>query len=66
MRTKEFKIEGMSCGHCVTAVNIELEKIGITEKDVRIGSAVVNFDESKHSDKQIIESIKEAGFEVVQ
>jgi len=47
MTTMEIKIEGMSCGHCVMAVKKELSKVGLDSFDVQIGSAVVNYDESK-------------------
>ena len=40
---KEFKIEGMSCGHCVVAVEKELNKLEIKDKKVEIGSAKIEF-----------------------
>lgn len=66
MRTKEFKIEGMSCGHCVMAVNKELSKLDLAEKHVEIGSAKVSFDETKTGESQIITAIEEAGYKVVK
>jgi len=36
---KEFKIEGMSCSHCVIAVEKDLNKLEIKKKKVGIGSA---------------------------
>ena len=65
MITKELKIEGMSCGHCVMAVNKELEKLNLEEKQVEIGSAKVSFDESKISEDKIKEAIEEAGYKVI-
>lgn len=65
MTTKEFKIEGMSCGHCVLAVNKELSKLELEDKQVEIGTAKVSYDESKTSEKQIIEAIEEAGYKIV-
>ena len=65
MTTKEFKIEGMSCMHCVKAVDIELNKLPLNEKKVEIGSAKVSYDESKIQPAQIEEAIKEAGYKVV-
>lgn len=66
MQTIEFKIEGMSCGHCVMAVKKELSKIqDITVDDVQIGKAIVTYDESIAQRKIIIKAIDEAGFKVV-
>ena len=65
MTTKEFKIEGMSCGHCVMAVNKELSKLELEDKQVEIGSAKVSFDDLKTSDQQIKEAIEEAGYKVI-
>ena len=44
---KEFKIEGMSCNHCVMAVQKNLSKIKLIKFEVTIGSAKVEFDENK-------------------
>ncbi|MCL5031581.1 MAG: cation transporter [Bacteroidetes bacterium] len=66
MKIQEFKIEGMSCQHCVMAVKKELNKIeNIKVEDVQIGSAKVQYDENKISDKILIEAIEEAGYKVV-
>lgn len=65
MTTKEFKIEGMSCGHCVMAVNKELSKLELEDKQVEIGSAKVSFDESKTNEQQVKDAIEEAGYKVI-
>jgi copper chaperone len=66
MTQKEFKIEGMSCGHCVMAVKKELQKIENLKIDnVEIGSAKVEFDESKLNNQKIIDAIEEAGYKVI-
>ena len=65
MTTKEFKIEGMSCGHCVMAVNKELDKLDLAEKKVEIGSAKVSFDETKISEQQVQDAIVDAGYKIV-
>jgi len=44
---KEFKIEGMSCNHCVMAVKKSLSKINLIKFEVAIGSAKVEFDEKE-------------------
>ncbi|PKL88403.1 MAG: hypothetical protein CVV23_10280 [Ignavibacteriae bacterium HGW-Ignavibacteriae-2] len=65
MTTKEFKIEGMSCGHCVMAVNKALQKLELKDKQVEIGSAKVDFDETKTGEDQIKKAIEDSGYRVV-
>ena len=66
MKTQEFIIEGMSCGHCVMAVRKELSRLpDIKINDVQIGKAKVEFDESKTQENLIINAIEEAGFKVI-
>jgi copper chaperone len=62
---EEFKIEGMSCNHCVIAVQKSLSKLNLKKKEVTIGSAKVEFDESEIEKKAIIKAIEEAGYKVV-
>ena len=63
---KEFKIEGMSCGHCVMAVEKELNKLDIKDKKVEIGSAKIEFDPVKVSEEEIKNTITEAGYIVIE
>lgn len=63
---KEFKIEGMSCGHCVMAVEKSLNNLDLEKKKVKIGSAKVNFDPEKVNEQEIINKIEEAGYRVVE
>ena len=64
MVTKEIKIEGMSCGHCIKAVNIALSKLDLESFNVKIGSALVTFDNSKVSLETIYEVIENAGYKI--
>ena len=63
---KEFKIEGMSCSHCVIAVEKELNKLEIKKKKVGIGSAKIEFDPDKVSEDDINNSITESGYIVIE
>lgn len=63
--TKIFKIEGMSCGHCVMAVKKELVKISLEKSDVKIGEAVVDFNENLVTEKDIADAIEKAGYKVI-
>lgn len=65
MKTQEFKIDGMSCRHCVMAVEKELAKVGLEKSEVEIGSAKVVYDENKVEENEIVEAINEAGYKVV-
>lgn len=67
MISKEVKIEGMTCHHCVMAVQRELGKLdGVKVNDVQIGSAKVEYDESKVNENAIAEAIEEAGYKLVK
>ena len=63
---KEYKIEGMSCGHCVMAVEKELNKLDIKNMKVEIGSANIEFDPDKVSEEDIKNSITESGYTVIE
>jgi copper chaperone len=66
MTTKEIKIEGMSCGHCEMAVRKELSKLDdVKVKKVKIGEAIVEFDENKTNEQKIYAAIEEAGYKPV-
>ena len=63
MKNEELKISGMTCNHCVMSVKKELSKLpGVEVKDVRIGSALVAYDESKVSGDLLRKAVEEAGF----
>lgn len=66
MKEKEFKIDGMSCQHCVKAVEVELEEIGAESFEVEIGSAIVRYNEENINENDINKAIEEAGFKVVE
>lgn len=63
--TATIKIEGMSCQHCVMRVKKAIDAVlGVTSSDVIVGSATVQFDESKTKKEDIIEAIEKAGYKV--
>jgi copper chaperone len=66
MKTQEFIIKGMSCGHCVMAVRKELSRLeNVKVDDIQIGKAKVEFDETKIQESTIINAIEEAGYKVI-
>jgi copper chaperone len=65
MQHATFEISGMSCGHCVKAVNQTLEKAdGVTVEQVAIGSATVQFDPARTDAEAIARLIDDAGYPV--
>ena len=61
---KTFNIEGMSCHHCIIAVETELREVDLTNHEVRIGAATVEYN-SQEDEPKIIKAIEEAGFKVI-
>jgi len=63
MRTLRVDIEGMSCGHCVKTVREALESLpGVEIREVVIGQAVVDVDESKTRRDDLVAAIDDTGF----
>lgn len=61
----ELKIEGMTCGHCVSAVDKALKKIdGVTVENVAVGSATLSFDPTAVSEARIAEAVEDEGYSV--
>lgn len=61
-----FIVEGMSCGHCVTAVKKELSKLNITGHTVEIGKVVVDTEMNDTNIHTIVKAIENAGYKVVE
>lgn len=64
MNEHEFKIEGMSCNHCILAIENELRQVGFENFKVEIGTVKVEYITSEDKAK-IISAIVDAGFIVV-
>ncbi len=63
--TKELKIKGMSCMHCVAAVTKALTAVpGVTgaEVDLKKKRAIVSF-EGQVEDQALVDAVAEAGYE---
>ena len=62
-----MKIDGMSCGHCVSSVDRALKKIdGVKVESVGIGNATVSYDPSAVSAEQIADAVADEGYSVVE
>ena len=63
MERLNLTIEGMSCDHCVRAVRGRLERTdGVKVDDVKIGSAVVEYDPGKTNVDEIEDAIADEGY----
>ena len=64
MQPLNLTIGGMSCGHCVARVTKTLQTLdGLQVDDVRIGAATVRFDPERRSIEDILEAVRDAGYE---
>lgn len=63
MRQITLHIDGMSCGHCLNAVNQALGALpGVEIESVRMGRADLRYDESLTSVDAITGAIADAGY----
>lgn len=66
MRTLTLTISGMSCGHCLNAVNQALSSLsGALVRGVQMGRAEVTYDPEVLEPAQVIAAVEAAGYEVV-
>jgi copper chaperone len=63
MRQATIYIDGMSCGHCLNAVNRALSGVpGVTIEAVRIGRADVRYDETTTKPADLETAVADAGY----
>jgi copper chaperone len=61
----KLKIEGMSCGHCVSAVDKALKGLdGVQVEQVAIGTATVSYDPAATSPERITRAVEDEGYRV--
>jgi len=66
MATVTLQVEGMSCQHCVNAVETALKEIGASGKvDLASRKVEVTYDETRLNADKIREAIEEQGYDVV-
>jgi copper chaperone len=62
--TTAIAIDGMSCGHCIRAVQRELKRVpGVRATQVQLGSAAVTHDASVSRDT-LVNAVMDAGYDV--
>jgi len=67
IKTVEFKISGMTCVSCEEHVNHEVNKLnGIVNSNssYKKGNAIIEFDKTKTSEREIENAIKSTGYKV--
>jgi copper chaperone len=63
VRHLTLRIEGMSCGHCLNAVNRALTSLAGVEVDsVKIGRADIRYDEQVLDARRIEAAVSDAGY----
>lgn len=63
MERINLNIEGMSCGHCVSAVRNALADVdGVSIEKVEIGHATVSYDPQFASVGAVVDAIADAGY----
>ena len=64
MTEAKLTIRGMSCGHCVKAVQGALSGLeGVSVDNVAIGTARVHYDPAKVTPDRIVDAVEEEGYE---
>ncbi|MGH9535605.1 MAG: heavy-metal-associated domain-containing protein [Terriglobales bacterium] len=62
MKHLTVSIEGMSCDHCVRAVEKALSAPGVENRAVRVGAAELDYDPGKVTPEALLAAIGEEGF----
>ncbi|WP_145834397.1 cation transporter [Micromonospora echinospora] len=67
MTTKTYQVQGMTCGHCVSAVSSELGAVaGVTDVQVDLPSGQVTVTSDAPLETETVRAaVDEAGFELV-
>jgi len=63
MKDLSISIEGMSCSHCLNAINQTLHGMpGVEIKSIQMGRAEVRYDEAQIGAEELAQAITEAGY----
>lgn len=64
MQEITLHIEGMSCGHCLNAVNQALAgHPGVRVDSVQMGRATIGYDPTMTDPSRIVATVRDAGYE---
>jgi copper chaperone len=60
-----MKIDGMTCGHCVSQVSKALKGLeGVQVEQVKVGAATIAYDPAATSEAQIAQAVEDQGYAV--
>lgn len=63
MSDVQYRVPGMTCGHCVSSITEEVEKVnGVTNVNINLDTKVVTISGSDLDDALLRDAIKEAGY----
>ena len=63
MKSVHMTIEGMTCEHCVRAVDGRLRRTsGVEVERVTVGAAEIRYDPARVSEEEIAEAIADEGY----
>lgn len=65
MNCEKLLIDGMSCHHCVAALNQELSKLNLSIREIQIGYAEIEYDENIVSIADLENAVSSAGFKLI-
>lgn len=64
MKTMKLSIDGMSCEHCVRAVDGALGSLpGVRVRSVSIGEAQVEFDPDQVTRQAVVDAVEDQGYQ---
>jgi len=65
--TTTYKVSGMTCGHCVSAVTAEVSSIpGVSDVSIELESGAVTVNSTDELDEATVRAaVEEAGYELV-
>lgn len=63
---QQFKVEGMSCDHCIMAIKKELNRLDAKDYKVQIGLVEIDLEKNHLAKEQIKRAIENAGYKLVE
>lgn len=66
MIKRSLSLKNMVCNCCLRIIRMDLEAIGVTVMDVKLGQVTIKYDPLRIPFEKIVESIHNSGFEIVE
>lgn len=67
MKRVHFEVNGMTCGHCVSAVKKAASSVeGVTVESAEIGSVLISLDDTRATVGDVVDAIADAGYEAAE